>query len=473
MKGVAMLGDEKKLDSGDMFHVFNVDELIPSNHLLRRLDSVLDTSWVRKEVAECYSDRGRPSWDPEVIIRMILLGYLYDLSEVRLVDELRMHMGYRWFCRLQPSDPVPDRTTLVKIRNERWKSDIWRKLLEKTIVQCQEAGLVSGRHVSIDGTKIKANASWGSLEPIEPVVSLDEYLEKRFDWNQEANEATDDNDDDDIDPTPKGGVNFRGKSLKNDKFRSKTDPDARIYRKDDGEGACLAYIGNFCLDTKYRVVLGAEASPGRTNGEWTAGINMLDFVGDVLGFMPYIATADKGYGVVPFYSEVEKRGVISHIPTRNRTSETHLPKSRLLGMKTVPFDRAKKMIAHRRGIKARNRVQHLKHTRGYRVSRLLRLRVEHKIGEAKECHGLRRAKHRGLEKVDHQVKITAAVMNLKQLAKLSGRTLGATASRMASVAEGLNHIRSSVGRMLEKVLHRIFETSPRMVLSTRLSSQGF
>jgi len=178
----------------------------------------------------------------------------------------------------------------VNIRNEKWKSDIWRRLLERTIIQCQEAGLVSGRHVSIDGTKIKANASWGSLEPIEPVVSLDEYLENRFDWNEKVSETN----DDDIDPPPKGGVNFKSKSLKNDKFRSKTDPDARIYRKDDGEGACLAYLGNFCIDTKIRAVLGAEASQGRTSGEWTAGINMLDFVDEVLGFMPMIATADKG-----------------------------------------------------------------------------------------------------------------------------------------------------------------------------------
>ena len=473
MKDVSMLGDEKKLDSGDMFHVFNVDELIPPNHLLRRIDSVLDTSWVRKEVAECYSDRGRPSWDPEVIIRMILLGYLYDLSEVRLVDELRMHMGYRWFCRLQPSDPVPDRTTLVKIRNEKWKSDIWRQLLERTIIQCQEAGLVSGRHVSIDGTKIKANASWGSLEPIEPAVSFDEYLEKRFSWSDKIEEQNDDDDNDDVDPTPKGGVNFKGKSLKNDKYRSKSDPDARIYRKDDGEGACLAYIGNFCIDTKFRVVLGAEASPGRTNGEWTAGINMLDFVGDVLGVMPKIVTADKGYGVVPFYSEVEKRDIISHIPTRNRTSETHLPKSRLLGMKTVPFDRAKKMVAHRRGIKARNRVQQLKHTRGYRVSRLLRLRVEHKIGEAKECHGLRRAKHRGLDKVDHQVKITAAVMNLKQLAKLGGRTVATVAACASSIAGTFCTLRTRFTLMLVEVIYRIVETDPRMLFVTGHSSQGF
>ncbi len=468
-----MLGDEKKLDSGDMFHVFNIDELIPANHLLRRIDAVLDTSWVRDEVAECYSDRGRPSWDPEVIVRMILLGYLYDLSEVRLVDELKMHMGYRWFCRLQPSDPVPNRTTLVKIRNEKWKSDIWRKLLEKTIVQCFEAGLVSGRHVSIDGTKIKANASWGSLEPIEPVVSLDEYLENRFDWNEKVSETNDDNDDDDIDPTPKGGVNFKGKSLKNDKFQSKTDPDARIYRKDDGEGACLAYLGNFCIDTKFRAVLGAEASPGRTSGEWTAGINMLDFVGDVLGFMPLIATADKGYGVVPFYSEVEKRGIISHIPTRNRTSFTHLPKSRLLGMKTVPFDRAKKMIERRRGIKARNRVQRLKGTRGYQMSRLLRLRVEHKIGEAKECHGLRRARHRGLDKVDIQLKITGAVMNLKLLANHGRRAFRATASRATSFAVRLLGIGTRFSFMLVEMIDRIVETSPRTPFAAGLSSQGF
>ena len=468
-----MLGDEKKLDSGDMFHVFNVDELIPVNHLLRRLDAVLDTSWVRKEAAECYSDRGRPSWDPEVIIRMILLGYLYDLSEVRLVDELRMHMGYRWFCRLQPSDPVPDRTTLVKIRNKKWKSDIWRKLLEKTILQCVDAGLVSGRHVSIDGTKIKANAGWGSLQPIEPLTSLDDYMENRFEWAEEIKQpAAEDpqENDDDIDPTPRGGVNFKGKSLKNDEYRSSSDPDARIYRKDDGEGACLAYIGNFCLDTKFRVVLGAEASPGRTSGEWIAGINMLDFVDSVLGVKPEIVTADKGYGVIPFYSEVEKRGIISHIPTRNRTSETHLPKSRLLDMKTVPFDRAKKMIERRRGITARNRVQRLKNTRGYRVSRLLRLRVEYKIGEAKECHGLRRARHRGLEKVDHQIKITAAVMNLKQLAKLGGRTIGSPAT---SIARRFLEVRTRFTLMLVEVIDRFFESGPRMPFVIVHSSQGF
>ena len=415
-----MLGDEKKLGPSDIFHTFNLDDLIPKNHMLRKLDAVLDTSWVREEVAACYSDRGRPSWDPEVIIRMIILGYLYDLSEVRLVDELRMHMGYRWFCHLQPSDPVPNRTTLVKLRNQKWSSDVWRKLLVRTIQQCQEAGLISGKHVSIDGTKIKANAAWGSLEKIEPATSFEDYLEQKYGWNDTQTEQPEkqDNDDFDDDPTPKGGKNFRGKSLKNKDYRSTTDPDARIYRKDDGEGAGLAFLGNFCIDTKSRAVLAAEATSGRTSGEWLAGANMLDFVEEVLGNKPRILTADRGYGVIPFYAQVERRGITPHIPPVNRnTTLTRIQESRLLAMHIVAFDRAKKLIEKRYGLRGRNRACSLRATVGFQVSRLLRLRVEHKIGEAKNCHGLRRAKHRGLEKVDIQVKITAAVMNLKLLAR--------------------------------------------------------
>jgi transposase len=429
-----MLGDEKKLDTGDMLHCFTVEELIPPNHLLRRIDAVLDTSWIRDEVADCYSDRGRPSWDPEVILRMILLGYLYGLSEVRLVDEVRMHMGYRWFCRLQPSDPIPDRTTLVKLRNEKWKRDIWVKLLEKTVRQCVEVGLVSGKHVSIDGTKIKANASLGSLEPIEPPASLKEHLLKRCGWERFVPEEEDPDpppDKDDDDPTPRGGVDFKGKSLKNDEVRSKTDPDARIYRKNDGEGAGLAYIGNICIDTKSTVTLAAEASQGRTSGEWIAGANLLDEVERVLGKMPEIVTADKGYGVKRFYAEVDKRGIMPHIPPLHCDSEQPIPRSRLLAQKLVPLDRAKKLLIMRRGVHARNRAIRARYTRGFKVSRLLRLRVERLFGEGKECHALRRARYRGQDKVDSQIKITFAVMNLKRLAAWVGRRTGKTLAQRA------------------------------------------
>jgi transposase len=419
-----MLGDEKKLDPRGLFHYFNLEELIPPDHILRRIDAVLDTSWVRDEVAELYADRGRPSWDPEVILRMILLGFLYDLSEHRLVEDVRMHMGYRWFCRLQPSDAVPDRTTLVKIRNEKWKSDIWWKLLSYTVQQCKEAGLISGKHVSIDGTKIKANAAWGSLAPIEPPRSLQDYLLEKAGWERWVPEEPDaeKDDDDDDEPTPRGGVDFRGKELSNDEYQSTTDPDARIYRKDDGEGAGLAYIGNICIDTKSRVVLAGEASQGRTSGEWTAGANLLDDVKQVLGHYPKIATADKGYGQKTFYAETESRGITPHIPPQGKKEIKRVPNSWVLAKPVVDIKRGGKLAKRNRGIRGRNRAVKEMDTYGYGVSRRLRLRVEQKFGEAKQCHGLRRARFRGLGKVDMQVKITAAVMNLKLLARaLKGR----------------------------------------------------
>ena len=217
-----MLGDERRLSSGETFHYFDVEELIPAGHILRRIDAVLDLEWVRAEVAPLYSKRGRPSIDPEVVVRMMLLGYLFDLSEVRLCDEVRMHMGYRWFCRLQPSDKVPDRTTLVKLRNHKWQQDMWLRILEHTVKQCIEVGLVSGRHVAIDGTKIRADVSIGSFEPVEPPEPIREYLLKRCGWEKFVPEkAAPERDDNDDEPRPGGSTDFRGKKLKNAEVKSK------------------------------------------------------------------------------------------------------------------------------------------------------------------------------------------------------------------------------------------------------------
>ena len=184
---------------------------------------------------------------------MILLGYLFGLSEKRLCDELGMHMGYRWFCRLQPSDKVPDRTTLVKLRNDRWKQDIWMKLLDRTVSACIEAGLVSGRHVSIDGTQIHADASIHSLEPIEPPASIRDHLLKVAGWEKFVPRDESKSDDDDAKPDdakPDDAKDFHGKKLSNEQLRSKTDPDARLFRKSKGVGATLSYLGHLCMDTK-------------------------------------------------------------------------------------------------------------------------------------------------------------------------------------------------------------------------------
>ena len=129
-------------------------------------------------VKECYcSDNGRPGINSELVVRMILIGYLYNLSEKRLSEEVNMHAAYRWFCRLSFDEEVPDRSTMNKLRNHKWASvNLFEKIMHNIVQQCIDAGLVSGKHLSVDGTQIRANASIKSLEPIVVPMPLDDYL---------------------------------------------------------------------------------------------------------------------------------------------------------------------------------------------------------------------------------------------------------------------------------------------------------
>lgn len=465
-----MLGDERRLSSGEAFHYFDVEELIPAGHILRRIDAVLDLEWVRAEVAPLYSKRGRPSIDPEVVVRMMLLGYLFGLSEVRLCDEVRMHMGYRWFCRLQPSDKVPDRTTLVKLRNHKWQQAIWVKILEHTVKQCIEVGLVSGRHVAIDGTKIRADVSIGSFEPIEPVESIRDHLLKRCGWEKYVPESSAPDEPDDDEPRPGGSSDFRGKKLKNAEVRSKTDPDALLYRKDKGEGASPAYIGSFCADTKSRVILAAEVSPGRTSGEWDAGAAMLDEVKALVGDRLQIVSADKGYGVRGFLGQVVGRGLVPHIPVQGKPTLRRVGRPRVLRSRVVNLAQGRKAVERIRVELARNHAVEQMATRGYAISRRLRLRIEHLFGEGKSCHGLARARFRGRLKVDRQAKMIAAVMNLKRLAAYCSRRTAAAAvvssARMASV--GLRTAVTAALRAVFGSIRRPATTGTAMILQSRL-----
>lgn len=154
-----MLGRNES--SPALFQMVDVESLVPGDHLLRKIDAVLDLSFVPETVAECYTPgMGRPSVDPELALRMMLLGELYDLGDRELCQEIQMHAGMRWFCRLNFHDPVPDHSTLSRLRNERWAdSGLFDELMDEVVRQCSEAGLVSGRHLSVDGTQVQADAS--------------------------------------------------------------------------------------------------------------------------------------------------------------------------------------------------------------------------------------------------------------------------------------------------------------------------
>ena len=144
-----------------LFYDFCLEDVVPAGHLLRKIDAVLDLSWLRGELKAHYSDIGRPSVCPELMIRMLLVGYCYSIrSERRLCEEVEINLAYRWFCRLGLEDKVPDHSTFSVNRHGRFReSDILRTVFEEVVCSCMTAGLVGGEGFAVDATVIEANAS--------------------------------------------------------------------------------------------------------------------------------------------------------------------------------------------------------------------------------------------------------------------------------------------------------------------------
>jgi len=144
---------------GQFFYKFNLDEVVPPDHLVRKIDAVLDLSWVHKELAPFYSHTGRPSVDPVLMIRMLIIGYVFAIrSERRICAEVQVNLAYRWFCRLGIEDRLPDHSVFSRARHERFREgNILRRVFERVVEMCIAAGLVGGEAFSIDASLIKAD----------------------------------------------------------------------------------------------------------------------------------------------------------------------------------------------------------------------------------------------------------------------------------------------------------------------------
>ena len=173
-----MLG--KKDRSDKMFYYVDIDKLIPEDHLLRLVHRYVDFSFVRRKVQHLYSDTGRPSIDPELMLRMLLVGYLYGVtSERRLCEEVKMHLGYRWFVGLSLEDKVPDHSTFSHNRHDRFaEGDLFQEIFDEIVSQAMAEGLIRGGHLTVDATHIRANASFKSMEPVVVEMKPKEYVEK-------------------------------------------------------------------------------------------------------------------------------------------------------------------------------------------------------------------------------------------------------------------------------------------------------
>jgi transposase len=180
-----MMGQHIRSES--LFYYFRLEDHVPENHLLRMIDRHVSLTFVREKLQDSYSETGRPSIDPELLLRILLIGYLYGItSERKLVEELRMHLAWRWFTGLGFDQEIPHHSTFSKNRHGRFAdSKLFEQLFEEIVARCMGAGLVQGEHLSVDGSFILANASTGSRIPREQLAeaaqvkrTVREYLDE-------------------------------------------------------------------------------------------------------------------------------------------------------------------------------------------------------------------------------------------------------------------------------------------------------
>src|SRR5271155_3770326 len=162
-----------KSEQVQLFYQFNLEDAVPDDHLVRRIDAALDLSWLRSELAAHYSSMGRPSIDPELMIRMLVVGYVFAIRSERLIcREVQVNLAYRWFCELGIEDAIPDHSVFCRARHERFRdSDALRRVFEGVVAKCIAAGLVGGEAFSVDASLIKADVDKKKRIPGEQPIN--------------------------------------------------------------------------------------------------------------------------------------------------------------------------------------------------------------------------------------------------------------------------------------------------------------
>ena len=150
-----------KSDQGQLFYEFRLGDTVPEDHLVRKIDAALDLSWLRSELAPHYSSMGRPLIDPELMIRMLVVGYVFAIRSERLIcREVQENLAYRWFCKLGIEDAIPDHSAFSRARNERFREgNVFRHVFERVVEACLAAGLVGGEGFAVDASLIQADAN--------------------------------------------------------------------------------------------------------------------------------------------------------------------------------------------------------------------------------------------------------------------------------------------------------------------------
>ena len=449
---------------GQFFYSFDLDAVVPPDHLVRQIDDVLDLSWVHKELAPYYSHTGRPSIDPVLMIRMLMVGYVFAIrSERRLCSEVQVNLAYRWFCKLGIEDSIPDHSVFCRARHERFRqSDTLRRVFEGVVATCIAAGLVGGEALSVDASLIKADVdkmkrvagdqpiTWPKAE--EASCAVREYLAAL-----DAARSDEENGDGD------GGVSSGGGNRrKPPKEVSLTDPQATWVAR-PGVDPFFAYDVNYLIDNKAGIIVDAEGTRANRIVEIAVTQTMMERVRRRFDLQPRRLAGDTAYGVVRLLKWLVDRNITPHIPVWDKSARhdgtfsradfvfdqgrnlyicpggAELTSTGNIDQGHIVYYRASKNDCSTCSLKpkcttaivrkitrdlnedVRDSVRTLANTEAFQQSRRERKKVEMRFAHMKRILRLDRLRLRGLSGVRDEVLLTATAQNLKRLVKLLDR----------------------------------------------------
>jgi transposase len=354
-----MRGDDRQ--DNELFLYGSLEERVPEKHPLRPIrvmvDAALESMSARFD--EMYAKAGRPSIAPERLLRALLLQALYSIrSERMLVEQLEYNLLFRWFVGLNMSEPAWNHAVFSKNRERLLAGDVAHELFACVVEQARALKLLSDEHFTVDGTLIEAWASHKSFKP------------------------KDGGDDE--------GGDFRGQKRRNDTHQSTTDPEAKLYRKSNGQESKLAFLGHAMMDNRHGLVIDTRLTEANGRAEREAALAMAAHLPG--GDKRITLGADKGYDTLDFVQGLRHHFVTPHVAqnTSGRASR--------IDERTTRHD-------------------------GYVLSQKKRKLVEQVFGWIKTTAGLRQTKHRGRERVSWMFTFAAAAFNMVRMRNIMEATL--------------------------------------------------
>src|ERR1035441_9244278 len=439
---VLMMGQHTRSES--LFYYFRLEDHVPENHLLRLIDRHISFAFVREKLKDFYSENGAPSIDPELLLRILLIGYLYGItSERKLVEELKMHLAWRWFTGLGFDQEIPHHSTFSENRHGRFQeSKVFEQLFEEIVARCLEAGLVQGDNLSVDGSFVEANANKGSRIPREQLAEAAQVNQTVRQYLVELEQQ-----------------NPAEEPVHKQELVSTTDPDS-TYATKGGTPARLVYYDNYLVDNHSCVIVGVQATAARMSQETVAAQDMIARFAAWQGREPASVAADATYGNGEFLQWLMERDITPYMRTRDSALRknsplygperfTYLPESnRYLcpagqqlnygghnvrnrthvyigtrkrcggcAQKAQCTSSPLKYLAIHMHEPARQRARDLVNTPAFVHAQRRRKQVEALFAELKNQIGLRRLRLRRLKFVREQFFLAAAAQNIKRLVR--------------------------------------------------------